>query len=103
MTNIPPTPQGVDPIDVFLFSDRQGFCNHFATAEVLLLRSIGIPARLAIGFAEGEYDEISDLYVVRIKDTHAWPEVYFADYGWVIFEPTTNQVPLVYEPSPADE
>lgn len=102
MTNIPPTPQGEDPIDVFLFSDRQGFCNHFATAEVLLLRSIGIPARMAIGFAEGEYDEISDLYVVRIKDTHAWPEVYFADYGWVIFEPTTNQVPLVYEPSPAE-
>ena len=67
-----------------------------------MLRSIGIPARMAIGFAEGEYDEVSDQYVVRIKDTHAWPEVYFADYGWVIFEPTTNQVPLVYEPSPAE-
>jgi hypothetical protein len=88
-------------MDVFLFTDRQGFCNHFATAEVLLLRSIGIPARMTIGFAEGEYQEDSGLYVVRIKDTHAWPEVYFVDYGWVIFEPTTNQEPLVYEESPS--
>ncbi len=97
LSNLPPTPQNEDPIDVFLFSDYQGFCNHFATAEVLLLRSIGIPARIAIGFAEGDYDEEAGLFIIRIKDIHAWPEVYFQDYGWVIFEPTTNQEPLIFE------
>ena len=97
MSNLPPTIEGDEPIDVFLFEDKQGFCNHFATAEVLLLRSIGIPARLTVGFAEGELVEENELYVVRMKDTHAWPEVYFNEYGWVIFEPTTNQTPIVYE------
>lgn len=104
LSNLPLTPPGEDPIDIFLFEDRQGFCNHFATAEVLLLRSIGIPARMNVGFAEGEYREETKLYVVRIKDIHAWPEVYFEGYGWVIFEPTTNQAPLVFEePTPEEE
>ncbi len=62
ITNLPPTIQGDDPLEVFLFEDKQGFCNHFATAEVLLLRSVGIPARLTVGFAEGEFSEDSGLY-----------------------------------------
>lgn len=103
ITSLPPAPQGDDPIDVFLFEDREGFCNHFASAEVLMLRSIGIPARMVVGFAEGEFDELTGIYVVRIKDTHAWPEVYFADHGWVIFEPTSNQEPLVYAQSAQEQ
>jgi hypothetical protein len=63
-----------------------------------MLRSIGIPARLAVGYAQGEYDETSKSYVVRRKHAHAWTEVYFAGLGWVEFEPTVSQ-PVVIRPS----
>jgi hypothetical protein len=61
-----------------------------------MLRSIGIPARMAVGFVEGEYDDaLQDReYVVAHKDSHAWPEVYFPGIGWVEFEPTSNQFPI---------
>ncbi|NMB90921.1 MAG: transglutaminase domain-containing protein [Chloroflexi bacterium] len=84
-------PAGKDPIDWFLFDYRQGFCNYYASAEVLMLRSLGIPARLAVGYAQGNYDSERGMYVVRIRDNHAWPEVYFPDVGWVEFEPTVIQ------------
>jgi hypothetical protein len=67
---------------------------YYASAETLMLRSIGIPARLAVGFAEGEFDELNNQYVITYKDSHAWPEVYFPGIGWVEFEPTGNQFPL---------
>jgi transglutaminase-like putative cysteine protease len=84
----------VDPLEYFLFEYKKGFCNYSASAEVLMLRSIGIPARLAVGFAQGEASLQNTLYTVRERDLHAWPEVYFPDYGWVEFEPTGNQNPL---------
>jgi hypothetical protein len=65
-----------------------------ASAEVLLLRSLGIPARMAVGFAQGEYDAAQGRYVVARLNSHAWPEVYFPNIGWVEFEPTGNQDPL---------
>jgi hypothetical protein len=71
-----------------------------ASAEVLMLRSIGIPARLAVGFAQGSYDEDSNTYTVLRRDSHAWPEVYFPNIGWVEFEPTGNQTPLVRPAAP---
>lgn len=89
---IQPTPANRDPIEYFLFSSREGFCTYYASAEVLLLRAAGIPARLVVGFAQGEYDEGSKSYLVRMKNMHAWPEVYFQEYGWVVFEPT-----VIYE------
>jgi hypothetical protein len=67
---------------------------YYASAETLLLRSIGIPARMAVGFVEGNYDEASRKYNVAYKDSHAWTEVYFPGIGWVEFEPTSNQFPL---------
>lgn len=88
-------PSGEDPVEWFLFDEQMGFCNYYATAEVLMLRSLGIPARLAVGYAEGEYDERTNTYTVLERDSHAWPEVYFIDYGWVIFEPTTAQPALI--------
>jgi hypothetical protein len=88
-TTFPP-PEGVEPIDWFLFDYRVGFCNYYASAEVVLLRSLGIPARLAVGYASGTYDEETGVYVVRAADAHAWPEVFFPGYGWVEFEPTTS-------------
>jgi len=88
---IPPVPANADPIEWFLFDEQTGFCNYYATAQVLMLRSLGIPARFVVGYAEGEYDPQTQSYTVRKQDSHAWPEVYFLGYGWIPFEPTTNQ------------
>jgi transglutaminase-like putative cysteine protease len=91
---IPEQPTGQDSIDWFLFDLRKGFCNYYASAEVVLLRSLGIPARFAVGYAQGERQP-DGRYVVRQKDAHAWPEVYFTGLGWVEFEPTSSQPLLV--------
>lgn len=88
-------PEGtVDRLEYFLFEGKQGFCNYYASAEVLMLRSVGVPARLAVGFAQGESNLQNTFYTVRERDAHAWPEVYFPGYGWIEFEPTGNQVPI---------
>jgi transglutaminase-like putative cysteine protease len=79
----------------FLFDEQTGFCNYYATAQVLMLRSLGIPARFVVGYAQGEYDPQTKTYTVRKKDSHAWPEVYFIDYGWMPFEPTVDQPALI--------
>jgi len=83
-----------EPLDWFLFDLRQGFCNYYASAQVVLLRSLGIPARLAVGFAQGTRQSQGNVYQVRQLDAHAWPEVYFPDLGWIEFEPTASQPPL---------
>jgi len=95
-SNLPPLPPGRDPLLWALLDYKQGFCNYYASAEVLLLRSIGVPARLAVGFAEGE--RAGNAYTVREHDAHAWPEVYFPGLGWVEFEPTAIQQPLIRPP-----
>ena len=92
---ISPVPPGADPMEWFLFDEKQGFCNYYATAQVLMLRSLGIPARLSVGYAQGDFDEDSDIYTVRSRDSHAWPEVFFVDYGWIPFEPTASQPALI--------
>lgn len=101
-----------DPVDWFLFTQREGFCNYYASAQVVLLRSLGIPARLTVGYAQGEklYDVSGldssiesptneslerDQYIVRQENAHTWPEVYFPGIGWVEFEPTAGQSPLL--------
>ncbi|HSB66927.1 MAG TPA: transglutaminase-like domain-containing protein, partial [Anaerolineales bacterium] len=111
-------PPNQERIDWFLFDYKQGFCNYYASAEVVMLRSLGIPSRMAVGFAQGQREvppitipqsgrpvniheeQLSETstYVVRHKDAHAWPEVFFPDIGWIIFEPTASQPPL-YRPS----
>jgi transglutaminase-like putative cysteine protease len=87
-------PDTLDPVLWVLFEHRKGFCMYYASAETLMLRSIGIPARMAVGFAQGTFDEEIGQYKVAYKDSHAWPEVYFPDIGWVEFEPTSNQSPI---------
>jgi transglutaminase-like putative cysteine protease len=101
-TTIPSPPLGEDPAVWVLFDYKKGFCNYYASAEILMLRSIGIPARLAVGFAEGKNnnDLLGDhpngeSYTVLNRDAHAWPEVYFPGIGWVEFEPTVNRNPIV--------
>ena len=76
--------------EAFLFVQKEGVCTDFASAMVVMLRTIGIPARLATGYLPGQHTEGTDTYVVRGKDYHAWPEVYFPSNGWVQFEPTSR-------------
>ena len=84
-------PAGADLMEWFLFDYQKGFCNYYASAEVILLRAVGVPARLSVGFAEGEFTDEKSIFTVRRKDSHAWPEVYFVGLGWIEFEPTTSQ------------
>jgi hypothetical protein len=88
-----PFPEGgQDLVDFFLFdpvSDRQGYCQYYASAMAMMARSLGLPARVAVGFAPGERVE-SGIYLVREANAHAWTEIYFPGYGWQIFEATKS-------------
>ena len=99
---IPTPPRGRDPIEWFLFTWQEGFCNYSATAEVLLLRASGVPSRLVVGFAQGKRNVDGD-FVVLQKDAHAWVEMYFPNIGWVEFEPTLNQALLIRPSGVAEE
>jgi len=100
---IPAPPRNVDALEWVLFEYKRGFCMYYASAEAVMLRALGVPARMAVGFAEGELDEETNTYTVRRKQYHAWPEVYFPGVGWVEFEPTANlgviQRPLSHGPA----
>lgn len=88
-------PADRDVLEWFLFTYKKGYCNYYATAEVMLLRSLGIPARIVNGFAQGDYIPEGDYYQVQRNDSHAWPEVFFSTVGWVAFEPTVSQPDIV--------
>jgi transglutaminase-like putative cysteine protease len=77
-----------DLADYFLFDLQEGFCDYYATAMVVMARAVGVPARMVLGYAPGDYDSFQGRYVVRDSDKHTWVEVYFSDIGWVPFEPT---------------
>lgn len=86
-TKVPPA--GRDFTDHFLFESKEGYCTHFATAMVVLLRTQGIPARYVMGFAPGEKVQGTDnFYRVTQEEAHAWVEVYFPGEGWAAFDPT---------------
>jgi len=78
-------PEGWEPVDWFLFEEKQGVCANFASAFVVLARSAGIPTRLASGFVIEQKAEEQTVYA---NQSHAWPEVGFQDIGWIAFEPT---------------
>ncbi len=77
---------GADAVDQFLFRDHLGFCEQFSSAFAVLLRSQGIPARVAVGYATGDYDRLTGSYTVHNSDAHAWTEVEFPGVGWVPFD-----------------
>jgi transglutaminase-like putative cysteine protease len=91
--DVPPLPRGANSVEQFLLADRRGFCEQIATSLVMMLRSLGIPARLAVGYVAGERNPFTGLYEVRADDAHAWAEVYFPGVGWQGFDPTAD-VPL---------
>jgi protein-glutamine gamma-glutamyltransferase len=82
------TPNSRDPLAMFLFEVRSGHCEYFASAMTIMLRQLGIPARLVNGFRIGEYNAIADSWTVRQYDAHSWVEAYFPPYGWIEFDPT---------------
>ncbi|HEX2360341.1 MAG TPA: transglutaminase-like domain-containing protein [Solirubrobacterales bacterium] len=86
-------PEHGDPLPAFLFEDRRGYCQQFSGAMALMLRMIGIPARVASGFAPGGRDPDRGTFLVEDVDAHAWVEVYFTGIGWVPFEPTPAAAP----------
>ncbi|KAA9000169.1 DUF3488 domain-containing protein [Stenotrophomonas cyclobalanopsidis] len=84
---------GRDPVDAFLFDYKAGFCQHFSSAFVVLMRNAGIPARVVTGFAGGTRNRLGDYWVVRRMDAHAWTEVWLPQRGWVRVDPTAAVAP----------
>ncbi|MCC2641219.1 MAG: conserved rane protein of unknown function, Transglutaminase-like [Nitrospira sp.] len=83
-----PSLQSVHPLEDFLLTRKTGYCEHYATAMVVLLRTVGIPARLVTGFLATEWNGFGKHYTVRQRDAHAWVEVYFPQSGWITMDPT---------------
>jgi len=83
------------PLEEFLFTRKTGYCEHYATAMVVMLRTVGIPARLVTGFLATEWNEYGGYFTVRQRDAHAWVEVYFPYSGWIIMDPTPTINTLV--------
>lgn len=91
---VPRTPPGWDIADFFIFDLQRGYCDYYATTMVVLARAAGLPARLVVGYASGDYDAERARYIVTEADAHAWVEVYFPTYGWIEFEPTAGRAGL---------
>nr|MDP9020052.1 transglutaminaseTgpA domain-containing protein [Actinomycetota bacterium] len=87
--SVPPG-HGGDDLERFLFETRRGYCEQFAGAYAAMARSVGLPARVAVGFTPGEPGEDGRLHV-RDLNAHSWPEVFLSGYGWVAFEPTPGR------------
>jgi transglutaminase-like putative cysteine protease len=81
------------PLNGFLFDDKRGYCQQFSGTMALMLRMLGIPARVAAGFSPGSYNRDTGEYRVRDLDAHSWVEVYFTGIGWVPFDPTPTAAP----------
>jgi hypothetical protein len=79
-----------DPLAEFLFTRQQGHCEYFASSMAVMLRTLGIPARVVNGFRMNEFNDLTSQYVVRDSDAHSWVEAYFPGYGWVSFDPTPS-------------
>jgi transglutaminase-like putative cysteine protease len=97
-----PTPSDPDAdiVDFFLFEGQVGYCEYYATAMAVMARTLGLPSRVAVGFAPGEpiatatADRESNAYQVRERNAHAWVEIYFPGYGWERFESTKTIAPV---------
>ena len=84
---------GTHAVDEFLFKTRAGFCEHFASAFVVLMRAAGVPARVVTGYLGGEYNALGNYLIVRQSDAHAWTEVWLDNRGWVRVDPTNSVSP----------
>ncbi len=82
-------PPDSDGVDWFLFDAKSGYSDYFGSSMTVMLRSVGVPARMAAGYAPGELNEEGQR-VIRDSDSHGWVQAYFPEYGWIDFEPTPN-------------
>ncbi|MFN7341808.1 MAG: transglutaminase-like domain-containing protein, partial [bacterium] len=83
--------KNLDPIENFLFEEKRGHCEFFATACALMVRELGVEARVGYGWSGGKYYDINKMFVFRAREAHAWVEVKLDGYGWVLMEPTPPQ------------
>jgi protein-glutamine gamma-glutamyltransferase len=83
------------PLEDFLFTRKTGHCEYFSTAMVILLRTLGVPARPANGFYGGDYNAFGRFYAMRQADAHSWVEAYFPGHGWITFDPTPPSAVLI--------
>ena len=83
----------LDSVDDFIFNTKRGFCGHFASAFVTLMRAAGVPSRVVTGYQGGEWNPIGQYYVVRQSDAHAWAEVWLDGRGWTRIDPTAVVAP----------
>ncbi len=91
-------PPGVEKVDYILFTAKEAYCDYYASSLIVMLRSLGIPARLAAGYSRGTFDSDTNAFHVINADAHSWVEVYFPRYGWIEFEPTAAQ-PTIIRPT----
>ncbi len=84
---------GRHPVDEFLFETRKGFCEHYASSFVILMRLGGLPARIVTGYQGGEYNPHGDFLLIRQSDAHAWAEIWLDDSGWIRVDPTAAVAP----------
>lgn len=96
----PAPPPGQDFVDFVLFDLKRGYCDYYTTSFVVLARSVGIPARVAMGYAQDTYDDEAKAYRVRANNGHSWPEVLLPKFGWIQFEPTVILDPIDWPASP---
>ncbi len=96
-------PSNQDIVDFFLYDLKKGYCDYYASAMVVLARAAGVPTRLAIGYAGGEYNLNSRRFMVTEADAHSWVEVYFPNIGWIPFEPTASRPSLEELPESINE
>lgn len=90
--SVPEPPITIDDVaDYFLFDLQRGYCDYYATAFIVMARSLGIPARMATGYAVGSWDFSQMQWTITEAQAHSWPEVYFPQYGWIPFEPTAGR------------
>lgn len=92
-----PPPLGTHSVDEFLFFTQKGFCEHFASSFVVLMRAAGIPARVVVGYQGGELNPVENYLIVRQSDAHAWAEVWLPNKGWMRVDPTGAVSPLRIE------
>ena len=83
-----PESESADPVAHFLFERKQGHCEYFASSMAVMLRTLGIPSRVATGFQSGTFNPMSGWHLVRSSDAHSWVEAFFDGVGWVTFDPT---------------
>ncbi len=85
---------GQDPLTIFLFEARQGNCEYFSSALAVMLRSLGIPARVVNGYHGGEWNPYGEYYIIRQSNAHSWVEAYFPEKGWVTLDSTPSVLSL---------